>query len=423
MSVTARRHREHARRRSSKDRRFERLKLCHVIKATSVGGAENHLLALLPRLDAAKFDVSLTVLVEPRNSMRSWIDSLTRQGIHVNSLPIRGNLDPLALASLWWSFERARYDLLHTHLIHADLYAGLAARLNSFPIVVSTRHNDNRFRTHPFYAWLNRQSAKTASRIIAVSSYLREFIAAAEGIPKDKIVVIRHGLDLNSSDANREGIVCRELGIPPTAPVAAIVARLTEQKGHTYLLQAFAEVIRTIPDARLLIVGSGSLMTALQSLVNRLGLGSNVIFTGYRSDARALMSEVNLIVLSSLWEGFGLVLLEAMAAAKPVVATDVSAIQEVVEHKVTGLLVPPRDPQSLARAIIELLQDPHEAQRMGRAGRQRVEALFTIEGMIQQTEAVYEGLMRERLSLYWDGRTWRRADSEERSADTDTLHR
>ena len=389
------------------------LKLCHVMKATGVAGAENHLLTLLPRLDRRKYEVSLIVFSEPDKPLREWLDNMAQAGVKVQEITIRGDIDPFLLGKLCRLFYKGRYDVVHTHLIHADLYGSLAAKLTKVPILLSTRHNDNRFRFNAFYAWLSRQSSKAADRIVTVSNYLKDFTVRVEGIAKDKIVTIYHGLDLDDSylGDKEHGALRREFGIDQgDVSVAAIVARLTEQKGHVYLLQAFADVIKIIPQAKLLVIGSGNLMEKLQTLACELGIRSNVIFTGFRADACALMSQVDVVILPSLWEGFGIVLLEAMAAMKPIVATRVSAIPEIVVDGVTGLLVPPRDPEALAEAIIALLQDQERAEAMGRAGQERVERHFSVERMVQQTEALYEELVRGKIGLEWvEGEGWQPA--------------
>jgi len=168
------------------------------------------------------------------------------------------------------------------------------------------------------------------------------------------------------------------------------VGRLTEQKGHTYLLDAFAQVMRVLPAARLLVIGDGELRPTLERRATRLGLHGSVIFTGRREDVPRLMMALDVLALPSLWEGFGLVLLEAMAAGKPIVASRVSAIPEIVADGETGLLVPPRDVKALAQALLALLHDPQRATEMGRRGRLRLEQEFTVERMVSQTEAAYE---------------------------------
>jgi len=192
-----------------------------------------------------------------------------------------------------------------------------------------------------------------------------------------------------------------ELGMPADVPLVGVVSRLTEQKGHAYLLDAFAEVIQALPSAHLLVVGDGELRPALERQAARLGLQDSVTFTGRRADVPRIMMALDVLAMPSLWEGFGLVLLEAMAAGKPVVASRVSAIPEIVADGETGLLVPPKDPAGLARALLILLRHPAQAREMGRRGRQRLEQQFTATCMVEQTRAVYESLIRDYQEKYY----------------------
>jgi glycosyltransferase involved in cell wall biosynthesis len=308
--------------------------------------------------------------------------------------PIRADLDPLLLWRLVRFLRAKKPDIVHTHLIHGDLYGTLAARLADVPSVVSTKHNDNAFRRRRFYAWLDRSLARYQDRIIVISRHLKRFCVEVEGLTADKIMPIHYGLDVKAFLGNVDGssAVRAELGVPVGAALVGVVGRLTEQKGHIYLLDAFTEVVQMLPSAHLLIVGDGELRLDLEHQVARLGLRDNVTFAGYRQDIARIVVALDVMVMPSLWEGFGLVLLEAMAAAKPVVATRVSAIPEIVDDSETALLVPPKDPDSLARALLTLLRDPARAREMGQRGHRRLEEQFTVARMVEQTQTVYESL-------------------------------
>ena len=179
----------------------------------------------------------------------------------------------------------------------------------------------------------------------------------------------------------------------------ATVGRITEQKGLTYLLEAMVRVRERLPEARLLIVGDSQdgreqYKTQLLRRWESLGLQDTVLFTGVRDDVPAVMRAIDLFVMGSLWEGFGLVFLEAMAAGRPIVATRVSAVPEVVQEGATGLLVPPRDPEALAEAMLALLNDRERAQQMGAAGSIRLKEQFTEDKMVESVEQLYAELWR-----------------------------
>jgi glycosyltransferase involved in cell wall biosynthesis len=188
--------------------------------------------------------------------------------------------------------------------------------------------------------------------------------------------------------------VRRELGLSADHLFILSVGRLDPQKGHPYLIEAMRRVLQEVPQARLVIVGgaqqaSEEYVADLRTLAAAPGLAGKVTFTGERTDVPQLMAACDVFALASLWEGFGLVFAEAMAASKPVVATNVSAIPEVVVHGETGILVPPGDPQALAEALIRLGRDPAERRRLGRNGYHRVRTQFTAERMVDETMAVY----------------------------------
>jgi glycosyltransferase involved in cell wall biosynthesis len=370
-------------------------KICHVTKATGVAGSEKHLLTLLTGLDKAKYQVTLVLLVERDKPLGDYALQLEEGGVQVRRVLIRGDIDPLLVWRLYRLLREGNYDLVHTHLIHADLYGTLAAKLAGVPIIVSTKHNDDAFRRHSLYAFLDRLASKFANKIIVISDSLRRFFVEVEGLDEGKITRIYYGLDAAKFGVHSLGnsSVREEFGIEANAPLAGIVARLDPQKGHTYLLTAFAKVVETLPQAKLLVVGDGYLRGNLEKQTRDLGITYQVIFTGWRDDIPRIVADLDFLILPSLWEGFGLVLLEAMAVAKPIVATRVSAIPEIVVNGETGVLVPARDPNSLAKAITKLLQVPVLTKEMGRKGRERLEREFSVEKMVKQTEGVYERLI------------------------------
>lgn len=369
-------------------------RICHIFKITGVSGSENHLLTLASHLDHSRYRLTFCLLVEREPDLSAYIATLEAIGVEVVRFPIRADLDPLLLWRLVRFLRVQRPDVVHTHLIHGDLYGTLAARLAGVPHVVSTKHNDDAFRQRGFYAWLDRALARYQNQIITISHHLRRFYVEVEGLPADKISTIHYGLDPGAflQRVGEGADVRAELGMPADVPLVGVVGRLTEQKGHAYLLDAFAEVIQALPSAHLLVVGDGELRPALEQQAARLGLQDSVTFTGRREDVPRIMMALDVLVMPSLWEGFGLVLLEAMAAGKPVVASRVSAIPEIVVEGETGLLVPPADPKALAQALLVILVDPTRAVGMGHRGRARLEQEFTIGKIIESTNQVYSDL-------------------------------
>jgi glycosyltransferase involved in cell wall biosynthesis len=210
-----------------------------------------------------------------------------------------------------------------------------------------------------------------------------------DGIDRERIVTVYEGIDLHRVQAELPANIHAELWLPTQAPVVGAVAALTQEKGHKHLIDAAALVVREVPDARFVILGEGDLRPALERQVKELHLDKHVLLPGFRADILAFIRSFDLFVMSSLAEGLGTSLLDAMALSKATVATDTGGIPEVVSHGETGLLVPPRDHRALAGAISELLKNQERRDRMGRAGFERVRRLFTAERMVERTLDVY----------------------------------
>jgi glycosyltransferase involved in cell wall biosynthesis len=215
------------------------------------------------------------------------------------------------------------------------------------------------------------------------------------GIDPGQLIRIHYGLEVSSGKPGLREAIRSELGIDPEAPVVGIIARLTPQKNHERLLDAFATVHSKIPLARLLIVGHdpGGLRSSLESFAEQLGLSQAVRFLGYRDDREAILEAIDCFVLPSLWEGFGLVLLEAMTVGRAVVATRVGAIPEIVLDGYTGFLVEPDDHSGLAESMVRVLGDRALADKLGEEGRRRALCEFSPAKMVDATVRIYEQIL------------------------------
>lgn len=370
------------------------LRVAHIIKVTTIAGAETHLLMLLAGLRKRQIDAQLILLVEPAKPMDAYVQAAEGRGIPVSRLVITGDLDPTLLPRLRSLLRLMKPRIVHTHLFHADLYGTLAARwYGRGTAIISSRHNDNAFRRRQLYRTLNRWLWRMTSAGIAISESIAHFVVEIEGAPPPKIQTIVYGLEAAAqAPAQRQAArvsMRQQLGINPDAPVAGIVCRLVEQKGVHYGLQAFAQVVQQIPAACLLIAGDGPLRSDLEAEAAALGLDDHVRFLGWRDDVAQLMNAFDLLVVPSLWEGFGLVILEAMAHQIPVVASAVSAIPEIVVHGETGLLVPARDVDALAGALVSLLGDAPLRKHMGMLAEDRLETHFSAARMVDETISLY----------------------------------
>jgi glycosyltransferase involved in cell wall biosynthesis len=369
-------------------------RIIHLSKMTGTAGSERHLLVLLEGLRAAGLDARLWILVEPDKLIQDYVDRAQALGVPVERLIIRRDLDP----ALWWRLvsrlRATQPDIVHTHLFHADLYGITAARRAHVPYVVSSRHNDDRFRRKLPVRLLHRWLWRQTDAGITISEAIRQFSITVEGAAPDRIHTVHYGLDPVSVQAppDARAQLRAALDLPADTLLIGSVCRLIEQKGLIYGLQGFAQIADQFPTAHYVIVGDGLLRAGLEAAAQTLNLADRVHFLGWRSDTPAIFAALDLLLAPSLWEGFGLVFLEAMALGVPTLSTCVSAIPEVVIDGETGWLVPPRDSDAIAAALREALSDPALLCARGENSRQRLLTHFTVQTMVERTVAVYRSL-------------------------------
>lgn len=372
------------------------MRVVHVIKVTGIAGAERHLITLLPALQERGVDVHLVPLTEPDNPVADFVQALQERGITVHPMVIRHDADIRMVWQLRDLFRRLTPDIAHMHLLHADLYGIPGAKLARVPVIVTSRHNDNAFRRRFPVRQINQGLWRLVDAGIAISESIARFAREVEGAPIDKVHRIYYGLDFDphAVDRNESRRTLRhDLGLAAETPLVGIVCRLVEQKGVVYGLRAFQRVATASP-AHLVIAGDGPLRAALEAEARTLGIAERVHFLGWRDDVPQLMAALDIFLLPSLWEGFGLVLLEAMAQQTPVVASAVSAIPEIVNDGQTGLLTPPRDVDALAGALLTLFNDLPIARHLGLMGQERLETTFSARAMIEATHRLYSNLLK-----------------------------
>jgi glycosyltransferase involved in cell wall biosynthesis len=373
-----------------------RIRILQLITSLDRGGAENHLLALLSHADRNAFDIETAVL----SGEGELVPIFRQAGIPVHLLKARNRFDPLALSRLLSLLRSGQFDILHSHLFRADIYAGLAVgRLGDRrPLLVSTRHNDDRFFLNPFVGLVHYLVSARQDLIIAISDHIARFTVGRGVRDPAKVRRVYHGIEPPLTRAlEREGQRIRhELGIAADDFLVGNVGRLALQKGQRHLIAAMPLLLERVPRAHAVIAGSGDLEEYLRDLADDVGVAERVHVLGPRKDVPALMHAIDVFAMPSIWEGFGLVLLEAMAAARPIVASRVATIPEVVIDGETGLLVPPGDPLALADALSQLADQPALARRLGEAGRERLRVHFSLEKMVGDTELLYRDLVDER---------------------------
>ena len=366
------------------------MKILHVITGIDRGGAENHLAELVRHQRASGVAVSVAYL----RGTGYWTPGLKKLGAEVHDLGLKfyGDLKPLV--GLRRILKATSFDLIHAHLPPAELYARLAllgTSATALPLIVS-KHNDCPFHRLPGELAMERWVARRASATIVISDAVNRYMTARRVGAADRMTTIPYGIDVTPFDRVTDGEVDalrREWGVERDAFVVGFAGRLVEQKSLDTLIRAFALFLRQQPcDAKLVIVGEGPLMPILRRFASDEGIAGRIVWAGLREDIPVVMKAFDVFALTSIFEGFGLVLVEAMAARKPVVATRVSAIPEVVLDGETGLLAEPRCPESVASALAQLTDGALRA-RLGAAGYRRALEHFALERMWQSTDAVY----------------------------------
>lgn len=358
------------------------------------GGVEEHVLSLIKRLDRRHFMVSL---VAPPALLDAFAADL--RGVDVQTLAVTVDTpwrprDVMDLVRLYRFMRRQRPDIVNCHLLRATFIGAPLAKLAGVPRVIATNHGPDPWRRGPIKGWygVDRLVSRFIDVTIAVCASAKDALVRTKGLSADGIVVINNGRELEDFEplpAAEAADVRRELQLGETDPVVVIVGRLEAQKGHRFALDAMPAVLARRPRTRLILVGDGALRVSLEKQAHARGVAGNVIFTGFRRDVRRLLGAADVVALPSLWEGLPLTLIEALAMAKPVVATAVNGVPDVVVDGHTGLLVPPGDSDAFGRRLLELLDAPDRAARLGRAGREHVLANFTIDRQIEETARCY----------------------------------
>lgn len=357
------------------------------------GGALVDLLNIVSYLDKTHY--SATVLLSGGNEPLSMF---RRLAVETTSFPLPAIRKGKSIPFLPWAVLRLKrllrarqISLVHVNDADDAAITALACRLAGIPCIVHMRSEmaPRKFR---------KLRLQWADLLIAVSEGVRRK-AIQGGMPKEKVVTVYSGIDPAMAQAGVDGqSIRREYGISPQALVIGSVANIAPVKGYETLIGAMAKVQQEVDGLACLIVGADDhgLKEELKRMGQSLGLGPRLHFAGFQKEVRPYLDAMDLFVLASVEEGFGIVLLEAMARGKPVIATAVSGPCEIVEDGRTGLLVPPRDPDGLAKALVELLKDPERRVRMGRDGQERVKTVFSLDSQMGTLATLYGQLLRDR---------------------------
>jgi len=370
------------------------IRVLQLIDGLNIGGAEVLLKDLSAGLLKHGFDVGVGY-----STPGPILNDLQSIGITPVRLPKLARIDPILYGSSLLRLIRTyRPQIVHTHLFKSDFHGRVAAAICRVPVVISTLHNNDPWARQWLYGRLYGLTARFATRLIAVAPEVKEYHAKFSHIPAENITTILNGVDVDRFKADPAASIRlrREFGLSDSDTLVGIIGRLKPQKDHVTFLRAVAEILHSLPQARFLVVGDGPLRAELETLAQSLGISHAVHFCGLRSDIPAILSSLDLLVMSSQWEGLPITLLEGMAASRAIVTTAVPGILDVVEPETTAVTVPPADPASLARACIELLNNPQKCRNLGDNALQSVRQRFSIQAMIEQTVQVYRTALAQR---------------------------
>ena len=370
------------------------IKILYIHGIKEIGGAETDLIAILKGLDRERIHPS--VACPP---IGAFIERL--RDIPVPVFPVvfpswRKLKDrwriPITVVSLVAILKREKFDLVHINDYWWTPVAWLACWLSGIPCVVHIRQQIEPRRVKQY--WLAKPN-----QVLAICKEIRE-VAIDGGVDPNRIQVVYSGVDLSLVNHAAGGLIRKRYSLHPGQLLIGAVANLFPRKGYEYLLEALADVRKAVPDVHCVIVGEGDegYRKQLLNLVRVRGLNSVVTFAGFQPNVLEYMADFDVVALPSMLEGFGIVLLEAMAMGKPAVASRVGGIPDAVEDGVTGILVPPANSRQLAEALVALLENSTLRQSMGEAGRKRVETFFSLEKTIKELECCYNQILSQSRS-------------------------
>jgi glycosyltransferase involved in cell wall biosynthesis len=369
---------------------MKKLRVLEIIDRPSLGGGQTALLLLAENLDRGRFEVIVCSGADGPLTEEARQRGLSYVPVSMSKRP---SLKPVR--EIAGVLEEGKIDILHTHGGIAGLYGRAAARRARTPAVVHTLHGIHylHYRNpllRRLYILLERRYSRTTDRLILVcQSDLRQ-ARRHRLAPEEKMTLILNGTDVPGNIKAEEIANQRqEWGWAPGVPVIGTISRLHRQKGVVNLLRAAPKILRAFPEARIAVVGDGPQGASLRSEARRRGLQNSFLFLGERRDAVSLLATFDLYVSPSLWEGLPFVLVEAAALAKPIIATAVDGVPEILEDGKTGLLVRPGNPDALAEAVIRLLRNKEEARRLGETARALVPPRFSLLRMVEQTQHLY----------------------------------
>ncbi len=365
-------------------------KILHIVSSLESGGTEKWLVKLIKHWDNTRFEASVISFKD--GVLRSELLNLGIEPIIVEK-PKGHHLR--FIRKLYTEFKRLKPDIIHCRNSEpVIIYGGIACKIAHLPLVVSIHGHNHFIKRKPvefrIICWILNRSSK----IIAVSKSIKESLINQGKIHPDKIDVIHNGIDIKQIKYTQKDNKKREFNLNGSEIILGCVGNLRSVKGHRYLIQSMPMILKSAPDVRLMMVGDGPLRNELETLAGELKVKDKITFLGYRSDIYEIMPIFDIFILPSLSEGLCNAVIEAMAAKLPVIATNTGGNPELVEDGKTGILIPPRSPENIANAVLELVNDANKRNDMGESGFNKVKNEFQLNRTIKKYEDAYISLIK-----------------------------
>lgn len=373
------------------------LNILHVMRPAE-GGMKQHVLALLKNLDRSKYNIFLTC---PNPS--EWYKNLKENKVEVIELQLKGEISPLSdinnILKLCNIIKKHDIHIIHAHGMKASFIGRVAAKISTRPSI-STVHNSVYTYSMPNFkkqilAKTQGILAKHTTQFITVSEALREEISEWEKVNQKNVKVIYNGIPVEAFQKKKSPFIKVMLGLNPALPVVGTIARLAPQKGVIHFIRAAFLVSKVVSESQFLVVGDGPLKKDIKNEVDKLGMKNKIVFVDNYPDITNIYPLIDVFVVPSISEGLSITTLEAMASARPIVASKTGGIPELISHRSTGLLVPPGDHQILAQSILALLKRPKWAERMSIAAQKKSQNKFNMGNMVRQTDEIYMEIANE----------------------------
>jgi glycosyltransferase involved in cell wall biosynthesis len=363
-----------------------KINVVHLVEELAIGGLERVLTTIVLNLNKEKYNVSVWCLREGG----FFADRLVKEGIEVKILYLSSSRNPVSIYKLYKLFKIHKFDIIHTHAYSAGTIGRVSAFLAGIPVIISHNHNVYDYY-NKYYHLAERLLSHITDGIICVSEEVKKFTNETQGINPERLLTIYNGIDNVCPVTEKDTADLRkELGVPMNYSVIGTIAQFSEKKGLAYLIKSAFILLEHRKNVNFLLVGDGAIKEDLKNLCSHLKIERNIIFAGERSDIPEILSLIDIFVLPSIREGLPLAILEAMNCGKPIIATNVGGISEIVRNGINGIVVPPKDPEALYSAMVDLLDDKEKQKTMGFNGKRICKERFSSKTMVGRIEELYD---------------------------------